>query len=239
MQDHAWGHVRVWRRSESLRKQPSTQTSSQRPSQGSIWMVTLAFGNFPSFKSTFGYSQGTVAAGFGTIGGAIVALIFLFKWKTEFCARVIRAILKPFSERISEKVISVFRSLVAGLTQTTAPRDIAWIVFLSLMMWVISAFTVYINIVAFDKFLTADETIILMMGIIIAVAIPAAPGYVGTYHWLAKTVLIGYVHIPESTAVLMAVVIHASNYIPQTVIGLTRFAYEGIKLEELKGLQKK
>ncbi len=52
--------------------------------------------------------------------------------------------------------------------------------------------------------------------------IPSSPGFVGTYHWFCMKSL-SLFGIPESEALSFAVISHALNTIPFTIVGLLYF----------------
>jgi hypothetical protein len=52
--------------------------------------------------------------------------------------------------------------------------------------------------------------------------IPAAPGYIGTYEWFSKSVLVSF-GINESTIYSFIIFSHGSGYIWLTFIGLLMF----------------
>ncbi len=202
-----------------------------------LFVLSLIFFEYDNFKEVFRVSQGRVAFMCGTLGVALLAGVMLLKWKPELFIKILRLFTQAMPERLEEKLIGFFRSFVRGLTQTTEPAGIFWILTISVTIWIVSGFSVYLNVLAFGISLSIKAVVILMMAIIIAVAVPAAPGYVGVYHYLAQQALVAYVGMDQAQAFSIAVVIHASNYIPQTLVGLARFTFEGIKISDLKSAQ--
>ena len=61
--------------------------------------------------------------------------------------------------------------------------------------------------------------------------IPSSPGFVGTYHWFCMQSLALY-GVPDSQALSFAVVSHALNTLPFTVIGLLYFWKENLRLSD-------
>jgi len=52
----------------------------------------------------------------------------------------------------------------------------------------------------------------------LGVAIPSSPGFVGTYQWLAVASL-GVLDVGREEALAFSILLHASWYVPTTVIG--------------------
>ncbi len=199
-----------------------------------LFVLALAFFEFENFHRIFPVSQGRVAFMFGMGGFALLAMVLALKIKTELFIKIARFFTGSMPTRLQDKLLGFFRSFVKGLTQSTDPLEVFWIIFISVAIWIVSGFSMYLCVLAFGISLSMEAVIILMMAIVAAVAIPAAPGYVGVYHYLAQQALVVYVGMDLTQALSIAVVIHAANYIPQTLVGLMRFAYEGIKITDLK-----
>lgn len=70
--------------------------------------------------------------------------------------------------------------------------------------------------------------VVFMTGIVgIGSAIPSAPGFIGTYHWLASSTLVLYgVGRPEALA--FAVLVHASWFVPTTLAGCGLMVRRGV-----------
>lgn len=198
-----------------------------------LFVLAFALFDFPGIEKIFPVTQGKAALFLGAAGVIMLTGVLLLKWKTEASLGVAGFFFRPLPERFAAKMIQLFRSFIQGLTQTSDPAKILWVLFLSVAIWIISGFSVYLNVLAFGISLSYKAVIVLMLAIVFSVAIPAAPGYVGVYHFLVQQTLILYMDMDATQALSVAVVVHATNYIPQTAVGLARFAYEGLKVSEL------
>ena len=67
----------------------------------------------------------------------------------------------------------------------------------------------------------------------LAVSIPASPGYIGTFHFFCIAALSLY-GIGKNVALPFSVVLHASQYIPITLIGLIYLKTEHLTLKLLQ-----
>ncbi|HPQ70264.1 MAG TPA: lysylphosphatidylglycerol synthase transmembrane domain-containing protein [bacterium] len=187
-------------------------------------------------KSEFGVeiSQQSIALNLSILVGLILAAIIFLKWKTEFSLRVARLFLTPLPVAWRDKIVNGLRNFINGLTQTKNPLEAAWVVVLSASIWVISALTVWLGLAACHVDASMTDAIFVLMTMVVAVSVPASPGYIGTYHYLCAT---GIVLSTDSTwdqAMGTAIVIHLSNYLPQTLAGLYALAREGLSLREIE-----
>jgi hypothetical protein len=78
--------------------------------------------------------------------------------------------------------------------------------------------------------------IVFMTGIVgLGSALPSAPGFIGTYHWLASSTLVLYgVARPEALA--FAVLVHASWFVPTTLVGCALMLRRGITWNSLRSV---
>ncbi|MDP8225123.1 MAG: lysylphosphatidylglycerol synthase transmembrane domain-containing protein [Candidatus Lernaella stagnicola] len=183
----------------------------------------------------FGYeiTQRSIAINFGALVALILAAIITLKWKTEWSLRVARIFLRPLPVRWRDKIIDAMRTFIGGLTQTTNPWEIAWILFLSAGLWVISWFSVMVGLWACGIDVGGTEAVLVIMAMVIAVSIPASPGYVGPYHFLTAKAITMVANVPWEQAFAAATAIHLANYIPQTLSGLYALSREGISLKQI------
>ncbi len=179
-------------------------------------------------------SQRVIAINLSALVGLILLIVVLLKWKTELALRIAGFFFRVLPARWREKTLTGVRNFIGGLTQTTEPLEVIWILIISAGLWVISAFSVWVGLAACGLHAGATDAIFVLMSMAIAVSIPASPGYVGPYHFLAATAITLCLGTPWDQAMGAAIVIHLANYIPQTVFGLFALAREGLSLKEIE-----
>jgi len=179
-------------------------------------------------------SQHDAAVSIAIFVGLVIAVIVFLKWQTDLSLKIAGLFLRPFPARWREKVLTMTRNFINGLTQTTHPLEVIWIVFLSAMLWIISLASVWVGLQACHVDAGLTESIFIIMSMVIAVSIPAAPGYVGPYHFLACQAILLTTNVDYNHAMGTAIVIHLANYLPQTASGLFALAREGLSLKEIE-----
>lgn len=186
-------------------------------------------------KSEFGYTitQQGIAINLSVLVGMIIVAVIMLKWQTELSLRIAGVFLRPLPERWRTKILGAMRGFIGGLTQTTHPLEVIWIIFISAALWVISIISVWIGLEACGIDASATDAVFVIMSMVIAVSIPASPGYVGTYHFLAATSITLTAGVSWDQAMGAAIVIHLANYLPQTLAGLFGLAREGLSLRQI------
>lgn len=81
--------------------------------------------------------------------------------------------------------------------------------------------------------LSAVETMFLAAAIGVGSAVPSAPGFVGTYHWVAAASLTLY-GVEAAPAAAFALVLHASWFLPTTAVGAVLMARLGVDWRSLR-----
>ena len=199
-----------------------------------MFAIALASFTFPDIQKAFGISQKTFLLNLAIF--LIVALggLFLLKWKTTFMLTLGEKSLFFLPGRWRNAVISAVASFIRGLTMTRRPFGILMVAFWAVALWLISWLTVYIQMRACSIPATGTGSFFVLMAMCLAVAIPASPGYIGTYQFLASEAMKLVAPVTPEQALSCAFVIWFCNVIPQTLPGLLAFAREGISVKELE-----
>ena len=113
----------------------------------------------------------------------------------------------------------MIRSFSDGLKVIHNVKDLLWLVLVSAVMWLINIRWVWFALEIFDFDLPISASFLVLIFILFAVSIPSAPGYVGTFHGFVIAALV-FMGINTDAARASAVVMHATTYIPVTLIGL-------------------
>ncbi len=162
---------------------------------------------------------------------AIIFIVLLME-KTESTIRILGKILPS---RIFNFVQKVVRSFLQGFTVLKKTDHYLTIIILSILVWVLYIGTVYTSFFAFDfpqKYnINLFSSLIVLVIVSIGIMIPSSPGFVGTYHWFCMKSL-SLFGVPESEALSFAVISHAMNTIPFTVIGLFYFWKENLHFSD-------
>jgi uncharacterized membrane protein YbhN (UPF0104 family) len=69
----------------------------------------------------------------------------------------------------------------------------------------------------------------------LAVAIPAAPGAVGTYHAAAVYVLTTLFFVSRTESQAFAVLLHAVGFVPLIIIGAIYFLRSSVNIKDISG----
>ena len=195
-----------------------------------LFMILAIFGlaliSYPNLP------EWAVGTGYFAFGLFIVLIAFSIYSRNniESLVRLNNFIAGKISGSAAAKSEAVIRSFSDGLKVIHDVRRLVWLVFLSIILWVINVLWVWFAIEIFDFNLPFRAALLILVFILFAVSIPSAPGYVGTFHGF---VIAGFVFmdIDVDSARASAVVMHASNFIPVTLLGLYYLLKSSITLK--------
>lgn len=150
---------------------------------------------------------------------AIVAFLVLLKKKTIATLHFAALLLKPFSPRLAEKVIPLLGSFIKGIRLSWRPSIFLGLIVSSVAIWAFAIWPINLALQSFGISLPLTASLFIMVLLVIAVLVPASPGYIGTYHYACFKALTAF-GIGSEKALSVALVIHAINFFPITLIGL-------------------
>jgi len=166
----------------------------------------------------------------------LIALIVLSLRHPSLPRRITAAVVKPVSGKLAERLCDLADRFVHGLSVVRSPGLMAKIIAITVVHWGLLPSTVYLLFRGMDIPLGVYSSVLVFTLICIGVALPSTPGYVGTFDYAAVLGLT-MLGIDEPTALGFAIVAHAANYLPVTLLGLYYFMKENMSLKMLRKLQ--
>ena len=146
--------------------------------------------------------------------------------------------LRPFPARVSGLVSRILRNFIQGLGALSGGSHLFWIAFHTAMIWIVfSMIPVLAGLLSFGIDLGSFTRMVVVsyvtLGAVgVAVAIPAAPGFFGTYQLAFKTVLEQF-GVPSATALALGLVVWFLFWATLTLAGLLVLRSGGGQLRDL------
>jgi uncharacterized protein (TIRG00374 family) len=168
-----------------------------------------------------------VAAGF----------VFLIYLKGESVARAIGRATPAVFQKLAEHLTRLTISFTSGFDVVRDRRRLVTVGLLSLLVWAPAAFAVYPMLHAFPEDIQWPwyTPIVVLTIVCVGLMIPAAPGFVGTFHafCVAALLLCAPAPIGFDSAVAFSVVYHGATMIALVVVGLICLWVENLSLVEV------
>jgi uncharacterized protein (TIRG00374 family) len=175
---------------------------------------------------TWGLMMTGLAA--GTAG-----IIVLIRWREEAALKVVRAMCDRMPEAVGEGVNRFVIGFVKALEILDSPkaflRAFAW----SLYLWLVIAFLNALGLAAFH--LPLSSTIVVTCVVAIAVSVPSAPGYIGSFQ-LGCVLALAIFAVTEGDAIAFSVVHHVVQFIAIVGAGLYSLWTENMSLRQVESV---
>jgi glycosyltransferase 2 family protein len=168
-------------------------------------------------------------AGFG---GLIVLGLIATVGVTRVTALAARILGRIGLGQSTQRLQGWSHSFAAGLDRGRSGRVLSKVVLLSIVTWVMDASIFLLVGLSIDLDITLPQAVLIGAVGVLSTAIPAAPGYVGTFELAATTIAVA-LGIPESGALAMAILVHTITVIPLALAGAFALLSVGVRLGEL------
>jgi uncharacterized protein (TIRG00374 family) len=136
-------------------------------------------------------------------------------------------------ERIKEIVRTLVVKFSRGLEFMTDVRMVSQVSLHTLLVWLCLGVSNYFVFQAFGFELSLEASFFLLVVVSVSILVPSSPGFVGVYH--AGTVFtLSQYGIGREDALSFALVLHAAQYIPVTLLGFYFLKKEHLSLKQLE-----
>lgn len=163
----------------------------------------------------------------------MILFLVLLKLRPVAALALLARILKPFPASIAEKAIPLAGSFLGGLRFSYGGRNLLGIVISSLLIWLSATLPIFLVLLGFGIYLPLTASFFIMVLLVFAVMVPAAPGYIGTYHLACYTGLAAF-GLPDTQAISIALVVHGVGFFPVILGGLYQVWSLGMSLGKMR-----
>ena len=189
-------------------------------------LIIMNYYDFPDWVRHLSF------VGLVIFGGIFIIFFLLQKCRAAF----INSMSKLFG-RISpriEKIVSEFSGkFIKGLECLSNPGKQAIVIIYTIAVWICEAGTFYVVLRGFQIDIPLSGMLFTLIIINFGILIPSSPGYIGTFQFFAILAL-SLFHVSTGSALSFAVVVHAVQYIPVTLLGLFMMNRLGLHWSEIK-----
>jgi uncharacterized protein (TIRG00374 family) len=167
----------------------------------------------------------------------LAGIIFLFLIGGIWFERIVLQILAGGVRILPVRFRTQFSDFVTKFIQGTSPlrssKNLAVVLTLSAVCWYLSILYFQLAFPMFGLAATFSVALVLTVIVALAIAVPSAPGFIGVFH-SAIVLSLGLFNIPAEHAMAAAIVIHAHQYLFQTLYGAGVFMRKGLTLKALR-----
>ena len=132
------------------------------------------------------------------------------------------------------KILLFIKNFLDGATTIRATNKLGIILLYTLIIWIMYYCSTYLATIAIGIELEWFGFGVLLISTTLAISIPAAPGYIGTYHAAAVYILTNLFDVGRSNAQAAAIILHAVGTIPIVIIGAGYFLNSSVNFKDIK-----
>ena len=163
----------------------------------------------------------------------IVAFMLFTLFRREACLKILDPLVCRLPGRFGLKIMGLVRHFIDGFQIMTDPKRLLAVSILSVLFWLFDTLTIYLMFKTFHFQLPAVAAGVLLVILMIGIAIPAGPGFVGNWHFFCILGLSIY-GIPKAEALSFAIIYHFLSIGVIVLLGLAFLPFNRFSIKDLK-----
>ena len=171
----------------------------------------------------------------GVIVLSLTAFIFFFLFggfKSSLLVKIEKLSLLRIG--LLHKILLFIKNFLDGATTIRATNKLGIILFYTLIIWIMYYCSTCLATIATGIELEWFGFGVLLISTTLAISVPAAPGYVGTYHAAVVYILNNLFDVDRMDAQTAAIILHAIGTIPIVIIGARYFLNSSVNFKDIK-----
>jgi uncharacterized protein (TIRG00374 family) len=162
------------------------------------------------------------------LGYSLVLTILL---KREKALSFLRKTIFFLPRKVGTFLEKAFEKLIDGLTIMASARQVIIIFLYSVVLWLLFSATTYLLLLSFSIDAPLSVAVTIQVFITLGVALPSAPGFVGTFHAAGRYALAIF-GIGAVVAVSFATVYHLFNLFLSLSLGIVSYASSDFRINQ-------
>jgi uncharacterized protein (TIRG00374 family) len=169
----------------------------------------------------------------GLLGVCILMAFCFLAIKSDLTMRLAVWAVSILPAKIADKILSLLASFLEGMKVLRDVRQVAVILLVSILPWIMAVFATSLRFSAFDLGLPLYAALVCVIAVNFASALPSSPGQIGVAHYAYLVALTFFFKVDRETAVAFGIVTHALAYLLTTLPGAAIIAWQSIKLRKV------
>ena len=159
-------------------------------------------------------------------------IIFLIL-RRDAALKLINGILSKLPGKLAHKIDELIHHFIDGFQIITNIKLFLYLFFLSALIWLVDVLAIYMLLESFDFGLPIMASFVLMIILIVGIAIPTAPGYIGNWHF-ACVLALSLFGLAKAEALSFALVYHFLSMIIVVVLGVAFLPFNKFSIPDMK-----
>jgi uncharacterized protein (TIRG00374 family) len=164
---------------------------------------------------------------------AFFAVMILMMIRREATLKVLAPLIGRLPARYAAAVNRVIDRFIEGFRIMVDPALLLLVTVLSILIWLVDVLAIYLLFSAFSLNLPVAAAFVLMIILVIGIAIPTAPGFIGNWHYFCILGL-GLFGIPKTDALTFAIIYHFLSIGIVILLGLVFLPFNRFSVADLR-----
>ncbi len=169
---------------------------------------------------------------FFLIAMALFCFVLFLILRREKAMKFINIILDKLPGKFANKIDEILHHFINGLQIVTNVQLLLYLFGLSVMIWLLDVLTIYVLLLSFGFSLPVMASFVVMIILIVGIAIPTAPGFIGNWHF-ACILALSFYGLSKPDALSFAVVYHFLSMVVLVVFGIAFLPFNKFSISEM------
>jgi uncharacterized protein (TIRG00374 family) len=163
----------------------------------------------------------------------IFSFIVFLILRRDTALKLINRILSKLPGKFAHTIDEVIHHFIDGFQIITNIKFLLYLFFLSALVWLVDVLAIYMLLKAFDFTLPVMASFVVMIILIVGIAIPTAPGYIGNWHF-ACVLALSFFGLAKTEALSFAVVYHFLSMVIVVILGVAFLPFNKFSISDMK-----
>jgi uncharacterized protein (TIRG00374 family) len=164
----------------------------------------------------------------------LAALVILMIVKREATRRILFPLIGKLPVRYAERLQRLIGHFLEGFRIIVDPGLLIGAAVLSILIWLVDVYAIHLLLAAFGFQLPAAAPFVVMLILIIGIAIPTAPGFIGNWHYFCILAL-SLFDVPKADALSFAIIYHFLSIGVILLLGLAFLPFNRFSIADIRG----
>ena len=163
----------------------------------------------------------------------IFFLIVGLVWRREAALKIINRVSSRLPGKFTHKIDELIHHFIDGFQVIKNIKILLYLFLLSALVWLVDVLAIYVLFLAFGFTLPVMASFVVMIILIVGIAIPTAPGYIGNWHF-ACILGLNIFGVAKPEAFSFAVVYHFLSIALVVVLGVIFLPFNKFSIADMK-----
>lgn len=162
----------------------------------------------------------------------LIACMFGLVWRRQTAVTIVDRLSRLLPGKMAQKVNAAIHHFIDGFQVIADVKSLISLLFLSAAVWIVDVAAIYALLLAFGFHLPVAAAFVIMVILIAGIAIPAAPGFIGNWHY-ACILALSLFNVAKPEAFSFALVYHFLSIMVVIILGVIFLPFNQFSISDM------